>query len=56
MLAVERLGAGPPILFVHGDIVGPGLTWRKQRELAKRWSLAHSQPAGVRREPAAGAE
>lgn len=38
-LAVERLGQGPPILFVHGDIVGPSLTWRKQRELAERWSL-----------------
>ena len=39
MLAVERLGDGPPIVFVHGDIVGPSLTWRKQRELAERWSL-----------------
>jgi len=39
MLAVERLGDGPPILFVHGDIVGPSLTWRKQRELADRWTL-----------------
>src|SRR3954453_23895006 len=39
MLEVERLGEGPPILFVHGDIVGPSLTWRKQRELAERWSL-----------------
>jgi len=34
MLAVERIGDGPPILFIHGDIVGPELTWRKQRELA----------------------
>ena len=39
MLVVERVGDGPPILFVHGDIVGPSLTWRKQRELAARWSL-----------------
>jgi pimeloyl-ACP methyl ester carboxylesterase len=39
MLAVERFGDGPPIVFVHGDIVGPSLTWRKQRELAERWSL-----------------
>src|ERR671918_2332493 len=39
MLAVERVGEGPPILFVHGDIVGPALTWRKQRELAERWRL-----------------
>src|SRR3954470_13207401 len=39
MLEVERIGAGPQVLFVHGDIVGPSLTWRKQRELAERWSL-----------------
>ena len=39
MLAIERLGEGPPVLFIHGDIVGPSLTWRKQRELAERWSL-----------------
>src|SRR3954449_7577011 len=39
MLEVERIGHGPPILFVHGDIVGPSLTWRKQRELAERWTL-----------------
>ena len=39
MLAVDRLGDGPPVLFVHGDIVGPSLTWRKQRELAERWTL-----------------
>src|SRR3954451_10755508 len=34
-LDVERTGAGPPVLFIHGDIVGPALTWRKQRELAE---------------------
>src|SRR5690242_4450394 len=39
MLVVERVGDGPSVLFVHGDIVGPSLTWRKQRELAARWSL-----------------
>ncbi|HEY7121032.1 MAG TPA: alpha/beta fold hydrolase, partial [Solirubrobacterales bacterium] len=39
MLAVERLGEGPAILFVHGDIVGPDLTWRKQRALAERWTV-----------------
>jgi pimeloyl-ACP methyl ester carboxylesterase len=39
MLAVERIGNGPPILFIHGDIVGPEVTWRKQRELAERWTL-----------------
>src|SRR4051812_45381764 len=39
MLEVERIGEGPPILFIHGDIVGPSLTWRKQRELGARWTL-----------------
>jgi pimeloyl-ACP methyl ester carboxylesterase len=39
VLAVERLGEGPAILFVHGDIVGPELTWRKQRALAERWTV-----------------
>jgi pimeloyl-ACP methyl ester carboxylesterase len=38
-LEVETVGAGPPILFIHGDVVGPNSTWRKQRELAERWSL-----------------
>jgi pimeloyl-ACP methyl ester carboxylesterase len=38
-LEIERVGEGPPVVFVHGDIVGPSLTWRKQRELAQRWTL-----------------
>jgi pimeloyl-ACP methyl ester carboxylesterase len=38
-LEVERLGQGPPVLFVHGSVVGAGSTFRKQRELAERWSL-----------------
>ena len=52
MLAVERLGEGPPILFVHGDIVGPSLTWRKQRELAERWSLIIPSRPGFGDSPA----
>ncbi len=39
MLEVERIGEGPPILFVHGSVVGASLTWRKQRQLAERWEL-----------------
>lgn len=39
MLEVERIGEGPPILFVHGSVVGASITWRKQRELAERWEL-----------------
>ena len=51
MLAVERLGQGPPILFVHGDIVGPDLTWRKQRELAERWTLIIPSRSGFGKSP-----
>lgn len=38
-LDVVRLGEGPPVLFVHGSVVGAELTWRKQLELAQRWRL-----------------
>jgi len=38
-LDVETIGAGPPIVLVHGSIVGPRQTWRAQRELAARWTL-----------------
>ncbi|HEY3191245.1 MAG TPA: alpha/beta hydrolase [Solirubrobacterales bacterium] len=38
-LEVERLGEGPPVLFIHGSVVGAAVTWRKQRELADRWGL-----------------
>jgi pimeloyl-ACP methyl ester carboxylesterase len=51
VLAVERLGHGPPILFVHGDIVGPDLTWRKQRELAERWTLIIPSRSGFGQSP-----
>ncbi|MGA8218655.1 MAG: alpha/beta hydrolase [Solirubrobacterales bacterium] len=51
MLDVERLGEGPPVLLVHGDIVGPSLTWRKQRELAERWSLVIPSRPGFGESP-----
>jgi pimeloyl-ACP methyl ester carboxylesterase len=38
-LEVTRVGEGPPVLFVHGSIAGAGLTWRRQRPLAERWTL-----------------
>ena len=38
-LDVERLGAGPRVVFVHGSIVDARRTWRKQVELAERWEL-----------------
>src|SRR5437763_7492036 len=38
-LEVERPGAGPALLFVHGSVVGAARTWRHQLALAERWSL-----------------
>jgi len=38
-LEVEAIGEGPPVLFVHGTVVGANSTWRKQRKLAERWRL-----------------
>lgn len=38
-LDVERLGSGPPVVFVHGSIVGAARSWRKQRVLAEHWTL-----------------
>jgi pimeloyl-ACP methyl ester carboxylesterase len=36
---VIRLGAGPPVVLVHGSIVDARRTWRHQLELAWDWSL-----------------
>jgi pimeloyl-ACP methyl ester carboxylesterase len=38
-LEVVRSGEGPPVLFVHGSVVGAGRTWRHQLVLAAHWSL-----------------
>jgi pimeloyl-ACP methyl ester carboxylesterase len=38
-LDVLRLGEGPPVLLVHGSVVGAQVTWRKQLPLAERWRL-----------------
>lgn len=38
-LDVERVGAGPPVVFVHGSVVGRERTWSEQRPLAERWTL-----------------
>jgi pimeloyl-ACP methyl ester carboxylesterase len=51
-LEIERLGEGPPVVFVHGDIVGPSLTWRKQLELAERWTLIIPSRPGFGDSPA----
>jgi pimeloyl-ACP methyl ester carboxylesterase len=38
-LEVERLGAGPAVVLVHGSVVGAARTWRHQRPLASEWTL-----------------
>lgn len=38
-LQVTRLGAGPPVLLIHGSVVGPMRTWRHQLELGESFSL-----------------
>ena len=38
-LDVERVGAGPTVVLVHGSIVGAERTWRKQRALASKWTI-----------------
>jgi pimeloyl-ACP methyl ester carboxylesterase len=38
-LEVRRVGEGPPLLLVHGSVLGAMRTWRHQLELAERWRL-----------------
>lgn len=38
-LALDEMGAGPPILFVHGLGAGGAEAWRAQWPLAERWHL-----------------
>jgi pimeloyl-ACP methyl ester carboxylesterase len=51
-LDVTRLGTGPPVVFVHGSVVGADLTFRHQHELADRWSLILPQRPGFGDSPA----
>ncbi|HWX51997.1 MAG TPA: alpha/beta hydrolase [Solirubrobacteraceae bacterium] len=39
-LEVTRVGAGPPVLFVHGSVVGAMRSWRAQLALRADWSLS----------------
>jgi pimeloyl-ACP methyl ester carboxylesterase len=53
-LDVLELGKGPPVLFVHGSVVGPELTWRRQRELGDRWRLIMPSRPGFGESPLVG--
>lgn len=50
-LEVERLGDGPPVLFVHGSVVAADRTFRRQHELANRWSLIFPNRPGFGASP-----
>ena len=50
-LEVERIGDGPPVVFIHGSVVGAGHTWRRQRELADRWRLVLPNRPGFGESP-----
>jgi pimeloyl-ACP methyl ester carboxylesterase len=39
-LEVMREGCGPPVLFIHGSVVGAGRTWHHQLALGRSWSLS----------------
>jgi pimeloyl-ACP methyl ester carboxylesterase len=38
-LHYRRHGAGPPVLFIHGDVLDGAMTWSAQQPLAGRWDL-----------------
>jgi pimeloyl-ACP methyl ester carboxylesterase len=50
-LEIEIIGEGPPVLFIHGTVVGAAHTWRKQRPLAERWRLIIPSRPGFGRSP-----
>ena len=50
-LDVLRLGQGPPVVFVHGSVVGAETAWRRQRPLAERWSLLLANRPGFGASP-----
>ncbi|HEY4427699.1 MAG TPA: alpha/beta fold hydrolase [Solirubrobacteraceae bacterium] len=50
-LEVVRAGSGPPVVLVHGSVVGARRTWRHQLELAGRWSLVMPNRPGFGASP-----
>jgi pimeloyl-ACP methyl ester carboxylesterase len=50
-LDVTRLGEGPPVVLVHGSVVGPVRTFRHQSALAGSWSLIEPHRPGFGASP-----
>ncbi len=50
-LHVERLGAGPPVVLVHGSVAGGEAAWAEQMVLAARWTLLVVDRPGYGRAP-----
>jgi pimeloyl-ACP methyl ester carboxylesterase len=50
-LDLARSGTGPPVLFVHGSVVGAERTWRHQLALADEWSLVFVNRPGFGASP-----
>ncbi len=50
-LEVRRCGSGPPVVLVHGSVVGAERTWREQAALAEAWTLCVPNRPGFGRSP-----
>jgi pimeloyl-ACP methyl ester carboxylesterase len=50
-LDVARLGDGPPVVLVHGSVVGAQRTWQHQLPLAGSWTLALANRPGFGASP-----
>ncbi|QBS41265.1 alpha/beta fold hydrolase [Nocardia sp. CS682] len=53
-LHVHSWGAGPPVVLVHGGILGGRGAWRAQRPLTSRWTLLAPDRPGHGETPATG--
>jgi pimeloyl-ACP methyl ester carboxylesterase len=50
-VAVDKVGAGEPVLLVHGTVISGKATWRMQRPLADRWRLLVMERRGYAPSP-----
>lgn len=49
-MEIRRLGSGPPVLLVHGSMLGGRYQWMEQSLLRHRWELLIAERAGYRRD------